>query len=51
MQPYSIELPLTSHFASQGICFTNVFAENPCPFMRFYNDYETALYEALEAGK
>jgi hypothetical protein len=35
----------------QGICFTNVFATNPCPFTEFYNESETALYKALEDSK
>ncbi|GHJ86336.1 hypothetical protein NliqN6_2738 [Naganishia liquefaciens] len=33
-----------------AVCFSNIFAPNPCPFMQFYNEYETALYQALTRG-
>jgi hypothetical protein len=33
---------------AQGVCFTNIFAQNPNPFMNLYTKFERTVYDHLE---
>lgn len=38
---------MKNHADDKGICFTQLFAGNPDPWMQVYNEFERTLYDAL----